>query len=75
MLRQKWETWKVFSATLGDFQSRIVLMLLYFTVVAPFGLGLRLLSDPLRIKGSRQETAWLERAPIQITLDEARQQF
>jgi hypothetical protein len=75
MLRQMWNRWKLFSTALGDFQSRIVLMLLYFSIVIPFGLGLRLLSDPLHVKGSRREPAWLVRAPARGTLEEARQQF
>jgi hypothetical protein len=75
MLRQMWDRWKVFSTTLGDFQSRIILMVLYFSIVIPFGLGLRLLSDPLRVKGSHREPAWLDRSPTRFTLEEARQQF
>lgn len=75
MLKRAWETWKAFSAALGDFQSRIILTLFYFVIAAPFGLGLRLLSDPLHLKGFRQAAAWPERPPAATTLEEARQQF
>ncbi len=75
MSRTIWNTWKAFSATLGDFQSRIVLTLFYFTIVVPFGVGLRLFGDPLRLKGFRQATAWPDRSPTEATLEEARQQF
>lgn len=50
MLKKAWETWKAFARKVGDFQTRIVLTLFYFVVVAPFGLALRAFSDPLRVK-------------------------
>jgi hypothetical protein len=70
-----WGTWKTFSAALGDFQSRIILMLFYFTIVAPFGLLVRLLGDPLNRKGFQQASAWPERPSSPSTLEEGRQQF
>jgi hypothetical protein len=75
MLRRVWETWKAFSAALGDFQSRIILVLFYFTIVAPFGLGLRLLGDPLQTRGFQQAQAWPERPAAPDTLEKAREQF
>jgi hypothetical protein len=75
MLRRLWEIWKAFSAALGDFQSRIILALFYFTIVAPFGLGLRLLSDPLQLKGFQQARTWPERPAASDNLEKARQQF
>jgi len=35
---------------IGNFMNRLILSLFYFVIVLPFGLGVRLFSDPLRIK-------------------------
>ena len=48
--KRLWTSWKVFAAELGDFQGRVLLIWFYFIIVTPFGLLVRLFSDPLRIK-------------------------
>lgn len=45
-----WERFKRLTRKIGDFQARLIFSLLYFTVMVPFALGVRLLSDPLRRK-------------------------
>ena len=42
----------------GNIQARALLTLLYGVIVLPFGLIMRLFSDPLRIKKRPQE--WLD---------------
>ena len=70
-LRRLWEAWKRFGQIMGDLIARIVLTLFYFTIVVPFGLGVRLFSDPL---GMRPGTGarWHARPTTDVTLDEAR---
>jgi len=48
-----------------------VLTAFYFTLFAPFGLGVRLLSDPLAIK-HKHGAQWLKRTTRDLTLEDAR---
>jgi hypothetical protein len=70
ILRKIWHAWKRFGQMMGDFMARIVLTIFYFTLFAPFGLGVRLLSDPLSLKSGR--LAWLERSTKDRTINDAR---
>ncbi len=45
-----WHHWKQFGHFLGDWLGRVALTIFYFTVFVPFGIGVRLFSDPLHIK-------------------------
>lgn len=58
MLKRIWQSWKRAAHAIGTFQARVLLTVFYATVVLPFGLFVRLFSDPLRIK--RRPTQWLE---------------
>lgn len=44
--------------TIGDFNARLILTLIYVIVLWPFGFMVRLFSDPLRIK--KVPTQWLD---------------
>jgi hypothetical protein len=59
--RRAWEGWKRVARRLGDFQARVLLSLFYFVVVAPFALGVRAFSDPLRRSAP---PVWLEKERI-----------
>ena len=48
--KKLWAGWKRFGEIIGNFLARIVLTIFYFTVFVPFAIGVRLLSDPLKIK-------------------------
>lgn len=71
MFKTAWQRYKIFGDILIDFQGRAFTVLFYFTVMIPFGLGMRLLGDPLHTKG---EVEWLKREPISDSLEEARRQ-
>jgi hypothetical protein len=73
ILRIAWSRWKVIGEAFNDFLARLIAVLFYFTIFAPFALGVRLLSDPLRIRKSVK--AWHDRAPVGNSLDDARRQF
>ncbi len=75
LLRKLWQAWKRFGQFLGDILARVVLTLFYFTVFVPFGLGVTLLSDPLRIRGAGDRPMWLPRQTGDRSLDDARRQF
>ncbi|MEJ2013521.1 MAG: hypothetical protein P8X64_15015 [Anaerolineales bacterium] len=70
ILRRIWAGWKRLGGLIGDVVGRLVLTLLYFTIVLPFGLIARLTSDPLAVRHGRP-ASWLEREPVEGTLDEA----
>lgn len=72
IIRVAWERLKVISAVVGEAQARGIATLFYFTVLAPFGLASRLLSDPLRLRPDRAR--WVGREPVSNELDAARQQ-
>jgi len=75
ILRQAWHTWKRIGRLIGDFIGRVVLTIFYFTVLVPFGLGVRFFSDPLRIKRAGNPSHWLERETRDRALGDAKRQF
>jgi len=72
MLKRTWEAWKRIAHRIGNFQARLLLTILYAILVLPFGLVVRLLADPLRIK--RRPTAWLDHPESPATFEWARRQ-
>jgi hypothetical protein len=58
MMRRLWESWKRLARVIGNLQARLFLILFYFTVMLPFGLLVRLRSDPLQTQ--RPPTSWLD---------------
>lgn len=73
-----WHTWKQVGQFMGDFVARIVLTIFYFTLFLPFGLAVRLFSDPLAIKQPRQSvifgdtSGWGECTTTNLSIDNAR---
>ena len=79
LLKKFWEGWKAFGHALGNLVARLVLSIFYFTVFVPFGLGVRLFSDPLQVKPIGVTTSpnnlWRTRTTEDRTLDQVRRQF
>jgi hypothetical protein len=74
--RGLWNAWKGFAQRMGNYQSRVLMAFIYFTVVLPFGLGTKLLGDPLGVKGSSGGSNWQPKGlPLKPSIDEARRQF
>ena len=61
VLRWVWRHWSDIARAIGDFQSRLLLTLFYFTVLAPFGVGARVGVDPLRLRRRAGGSAWVAR--------------
>jgi hypothetical protein len=74
-LRKLWEGWKGFVVEMGDFQGRILLAFFYISLITPFGVSVRLLSDPLRIKHSNPPSFWNSHPATSGELGDARRQF
>ncbi len=75
LLRTLWRAWKRLGQFLGDILARIVLTIFYFTIFAPFGVAVTLLSDPLGIRQAGSQPMWRARQTGDRTLDDARRQF
>lgn len=71
ILRIIWEKWKRVGQVIGDLIGRVVLTIFYFTLMLPFGIGVRLLGDPLAIK-TGMEPGWISRKTRDQKLDDAR---
>lgn len=72
-LRLAWSRFGIIGAVIGDLQGKVISILFYFTILMPFGIGSRLLSDPLRIR-KVTNPQWLQRDPIPTDLDSAQKQ-
>ena len=72
--RRGWESWKHFSTEMGNYQGRMLLAFFYFVVVTPFGLSVRLFSDPLYLRPTRNNTMWVKREPLNENLPSAHEQ-
>ena len=64
--------WKKIGHAIGNFQARILLTVIYYVLVLPFGLVVRVFSDSMHIK--RRPQKWFDHPPIANTLEEARRQ-
>ena len=53
--------WMRVAAALGYVNSRVLLTLLYYGLFMPYGLVSRLFRDPLRRRGPRAKSYWVER--------------
>ena len=73
-LKKIWQIWKRFGQFIGDLIGRIILTLFYFTIFAPFGLGVRLWGDPLQIR-KNLSAKWLVRNDRELTLEDTRRLF
>lgn len=73
--KRTWARWKAFSLRMGSFQSRLILSFVYFVFILPFGLGVRLFSDPMRIRKRKVASHWLPKKEIPAALEEFKRQF
>lgn len=70
-----WKYWKKFGQFIGDLIGRGFLMVFYFTVALPFGIGLRLFGDPLDIRSKARPSTWRERTSPEVTIEASLNQF
>ena len=70
-----WSIWKKFGEAIGDFVARLVLTVFYFTVLVPFGVGVQMFGDPLKLKRTTSDVRWQIRGKVEVSLDSFRRQF
>ncbi len=68
------QRWMTFSLKIGNFQSRILLSLLYFTILLPFSAAQTFLGDPMGMKASHKP-GWLAWQHTSDTLEKAQREF
>ena len=73
-LGRLWQRWRFVAERIADVQARAIFTILYFVLLAPFALGVKFRSDPLRLKPGA-DTGWRALPRQTATLDEARRQF
>ena len=73
-IKKVWQIWKRIGHFVGDLIGRIILTLFYFTIFAPFGLGVRLWGHPLQIR-KNLSAKWLARNNRDLTLEDTRRLF
>jgi hypothetical protein len=66
--------WRSFARDVGGFQSRLFLSAVYFLVLAPFGILVGRLSDPLKIRQAARDSYWEPKEATGESLAEARRQ-
>jgi hypothetical protein len=71
-LKNFWAAWTRLAKKIGNFQARVILTIMYVVILLPFGLMVRLFSDPLRIKN--RPTAWLDHPDEVMDLQWAKRQ-
>jgi hypothetical protein len=66
-----WNLWLPIGRFIGDWIARIVLTIFYFTILLPYGLGVRFFADPLDLK-KRNNGGWKKRSRDEVTMENAR---
>jgi hypothetical protein len=70
------EKWMRGAMVVGEFNSRVILGLFYYLVMAPVGLVRRRFGDPLNRKlGDRGTSAWIRRERQPVELERYERQF
>ena len=75
MLGRLWERWKVLAQRIGDFQARVILTLVYFVILGPMAIVLKLLRDPLGLKPPAGSSIWVSKPAHEDSLEASRRQF
>ncbi|MEW6051808.1 MAG: SxtJ family membrane protein [Candidatus Zixiibacteriota bacterium] len=75
LLRKLWDRWKRLAHRIGRFQTGVILTLVYFLVISPWGILMRLFGwDPLETRQSylRKPTNWKPMTDSEPDLDSMR---
>ena len=76
LFKRIWHRWTGFSKRMGSFQSRVMLSFFFFALISPAALIIKMLGDPLSIKGKKaMDSYWLARTPSSTEIEDYRRQF
>ncbi len=74
MLKTIWKKWVPIAHKIGNFQSRLLLTIFYFTLLLPFSLLVTLFSDRMR-KKKPKNSMWTDWVENYQTLEEGKSQY
>ena len=74
MLKRVWQKWMRIALVIGNFNSRVILTIIYATCILPFGIVVRLFGDPLCIK-SKKTSTWSNIENPTRSLEDGKRQF
>ena len=60
LLKRIWNGWKKIAHKIGNFQARVILLVFYFVILAPFALIIKR-ADPMRMRKDSNH-GWEQRA-------------
>jgi len=68
--------WMHAAMVIGEFNSRVILGVFYYVIMAPFGIVRRLFGDPLdRALGDRAKSVWVKRERQAVDRERYERQF
>ena len=73
-LSAAWTRWKKIARAIGVVQTRILMVCVYFVLVLPVGVVMRLKGDPLRLKRPAGGN-WAPHHDEEATIEAVRRQF
>jgi len=74
LLRNLWSEWLRIARHIGSFNARALITLVYFTLLAPFGLIYHFFADTLQVKNQPSGSAWQNREVADGDLEKAHRQ-
>ncbi len=74
IFQRAWKGWSLFAAEMGHIQGGLFMGFFYFIVVTLFGIGARLFTDPMGLKATPAGSGWVDRRPLDSTLEQAQEQ-
>ena len=74
IFQRAWRGWSLFAAEMGHIQGGLFMGFFYFIVVTLFGIGARIFTDPMALKSTPSSSGWVDRRPLDYTVDQAREQ-
>jgi len=75
-LKKAWENWKKFGLAVANIAARVLLTLLYFVFIIPYGLLMLPFGDPLKQRKNKYQTLWLQHKKFNNELSkQLREQF
>jgi len=73
--KEIWQRWTKIAKVIGEFQSRLILTIFYYLILAPMALCVRIFSDPLRLKRPGRVSWSPVSSSESCNIDGARKQF
>lgn len=76
ILKRIWAGWKRFAHALGVFNTKVILSILYFTVIGAAAIFAKIFGKELLDREfSSTDSLWKTKEPLLPNLEEARRQF